>query len=211
MTLPALIQNYQEKVVVNKVSKFYSEFSQAYQLAVNDLGTMDNWGLSDTIKVKDENDQYVLSEEGLKSTEKFFDIMDKYLKRVSRTEKTIEYSKSTGNDYILSDGMSIASIHILPISYCRPWNKNSTCADIYLKTDTKEPMYRADGSHNKNVFNFRLHPHSVTPTGFMDSEFDKCKSGENYATCTAWVLHNKNMDYLKCPEKLSWKGKHSCK
>ena len=28
--------------------------------------------------------------------------------------------------------------------------------------------------------------------------------------CTAWVLYNENMDYLKCDD-LSWSGKKKCK
>ena len=28
--------------------------------------------------------------------------------------------------------------------------------------------------------------------------------------CTAWVLHNENMDYLKCADKLSWDGNKTC-
>lgn len=28
---------------------------------------------------------------------------------------------------------------------------------------------------------------------------------------TAWVVYNGNMDYLRCPDKLSWRGAHTCK
>lgn len=28
---------------------------------------------------------------------------------------------------------------------------------------------------------------------------------------TAWVVYNGNMDYLRCPDKLSWNGAHTCK
>ena len=30
-------------------------------------------------------------------------------------------------------------------------------------------------------------------------------------SCTAWVLQNKNLDYLHCPNELSWTGKTKCK
>lgn len=28
---------------------------------------------------------------------------------------------------------------------------------------------------------------------------------------TAWVVYNGNMDYLRCQDKLSWSGAHTCK
>lgn len=28
---------------------------------------------------------------------------------------------------------------------------------------------------------------------------------------TALVVYNGNMDYLRCPDKLSWRGAHTCK
>ena len=34
--------------------------------------------------------------------------------------------------------------------------------------------------------------------------------GPNGAGCTAWVIYNENMDYLRCDD-LSWDGKHECK
>ena len=43
MTLPAVVNKYQEKVTVTKVKKFYSTVSNALLFAVNDNGNIDTW------------------------------------------------------------------------------------------------------------------------------------------------------------------------
>lgn len=42
--------------------------------------------------------------------------------------------------------------------------------------------------------------------------FDEClKPDSPYGgNCAAWVIINKNMDYLRCPDKLGWKKASSC-
>ena len=45
LTIPSLIQKYEEKQTVSQVKKAYSEISQAYMSAVQGEGTPDNWGL----------------------------------------------------------------------------------------------------------------------------------------------------------------------
>ena len=42
--------------------------------------------------------------------------------------------------------------------------------------------------------------------------FDEClKPDSPYGGyCAAWVIINKNMDYLRCPDKLGWKKASSC-
>lgn len=75
----------------------------------------------------------------------------------------------------------------------------------------------------KDIFSFYMTKSGIYPRG---TEFDNlsmkthCTSsriwGQNYGghsngeSCTAWVLYNENMDYLRC--ELDWdSGKKSCK
>ena len=66
-----------------------------------------------------------------------------------------------------------------------------------------------------------IYKNGIRPTGTKDTPIDtrtfaySCKMkdsslGQNGYGCTAWVIYNKNMDYLKCRDELSWDGKHSC-
>ena len=43
MTIPNLIQNYQEKMFVNKLSQTYSQLLEAFRLMVDEYGTIDTW------------------------------------------------------------------------------------------------------------------------------------------------------------------------
>lgn len=45
MTIPTIIQNYREKVLVNKLKESYSIFSQAYKLAVNEYDSPESWDI----------------------------------------------------------------------------------------------------------------------------------------------------------------------
>src|SRR5574344_319946 len=46
LTLPSLIQNYREKETVTRVKAAYSILGQAFQRAITEDGTPDNWGMS---------------------------------------------------------------------------------------------------------------------------------------------------------------------
>lgn len=43
MTLPALIQKQQEKVAVTRLKNIYSALAQAFNSAISEYGTIDNW------------------------------------------------------------------------------------------------------------------------------------------------------------------------
>ena len=45
LTIPNLMQKYQEQTTVKKVQKFYSTLSNAYSLAVKENGSVKDWGL----------------------------------------------------------------------------------------------------------------------------------------------------------------------
>lgn len=47
MTLPTLLNKYQEVVTVNKVKKFYSTINNAFLRAVTEHGNVNTWGYED--------------------------------------------------------------------------------------------------------------------------------------------------------------------
>ena len=81
MTIPSLVQDYREKAQVTRVKKFYSVFSQAYTMALQDNGPFDTWGLSDSVQDIDESGNGIQSEESLANADKFMQIMSKYLQK----------------------------------------------------------------------------------------------------------------------------------
>ncbi len=202
ITMPSLIAQQKEKIVVTKLKKFYSSFSQAYQMAVNEYGTIDNWGLADTVWTDDKTD---FTDDAKKGKADFMEIVLKYY-----TGRKYNKHSST---YTLQDGISI-SLPQLSIKTCEQ-NSASPCGG-----------FRVDLSgNNKNInqsFLFDIYKDKVVPYGtyrdkffvddknVVDNAF-KRECGDNHVHCTAWVIYNENMDYLHCIDDLSWFGAKSCK
>ena len=193
VTMPTLIQKHKEQVVTNKLKKFYSTFSQAYLMAVSENGTMDNWGLTNS------NSDH--SEATYASYEKFFNIMGKYM-------KIVKYERKVGGrvSAYLADGSEIVGIWLGQAENC---NGNNRCGDFYVRVSGKPGGKGAFATYT-NVFCFNIFANKIVPLG-TGQDFNYCKNGTNYPVCSAWVLYNGNMDYLHCPDELSWDGKTKCK
>lgn len=207
MTLPQLILKYKEQETVTRVKKFYSVFSQAYTQAILDNGTIDNWGLSDSVQEEDDDGFMVSSPESLENYDKFFRIMKPYLKNVTY-EKLKGKENNTG--WVLPDGTAIVAMWLSP-STCV--NDKSYCGDFYINTSSKDYKKYDDNKNkilNDNIFAFKLHKNRISPVGITNNEFKNyCLTGKNYSKCTGWIILNGNMDYLHCND-LSWDGKTKC-
>ena len=208
MTMPVLMQKYKEQATITRVKKFYSVFSQAYTMAVNENGTIDTWGLDDSEIVVDDEGNSSYSDSSLENYEKFFNIIGKYLQKV-------EYEpirNTRGKGFVMADGTQIIAIWLQP-SRCtgNGINKSDTyCGDFYIKTDNK-PARKADGTFNSNVFVFNINPYRIYPRGTENTEFkDNCLSGTDLSRCTGWIITNENMDYLHCKD-LDINTKTKCK
>lgn len=74
--------------------------------------------------------------------------------------------------------------------------------------------YKLPNTAGKDVFVFNITMYGLVPRGVKDdaaTTFDACKSQASPTGCTAWVLYNENLDYLKpCGSTLSWDGPTSC-
>jgi len=88
------------------------------------------------------------------------------------------------------------------------------CGNIKVDINGKKGKY----AFGRDVFIFNITPKGIVPAGMQgataQSFEDTCnmskKTDANGYGCTAWVLHNENLDYLHCDD-LSWDGKHSCR
>ena len=221
VTLPTLIQQYKERETVERVNQFYSIFSQAYLMAIQEHGTLDQWGLKPNgDDIQNEDGTYRLSDDAIQSANTFFDIMSKYLKYASYSPFTADpiYDENgvRNSDKVklgpqLANGVAIRAIWFNTEAGCVEQNH---CANFYITTDGGAPREtKEDGSNpiGKRTFNFIVQKDKIVPRGFDNKSFKSgCLSGNNYSHCTGWVIRNKNMDYLHCND-LDMNTKTKCK
>lgn len=230
MTIPTLIVSYKERQTVSQLTKVYSTLASAYQMMQAEYGTIDTWGLkkTNTGEVDEEgNTIYDHSAQNLISER-----LRKYLK-VSKTceEGKICYS---GASYTLdgvkrSDANKVATnTGDSPVEgrfFLQDgtfvdfgwWNAAAGDGSIAVVLPIGKDAYLG-----KNRFFFGIDEKGLRPYGLKgvpttssssfelgcDPTWSDATSGQG---CTAWVIYNKNLDYLHCRDKLSWDEKHSCK
>ncbi len=64
---------------------------------------------------------------------------------------------------------------------------------------------KGSNTWGKDLFTFVFNPDGVDPEGFNHTD-SQLKNGcfKTGGSCTGWVVQSDNMDYLKCPNDLSW-------
>ena len=217
LVMPSLVGKYQEKVFITKLEKSYSILSSAYKLAVSEHGSSTTWGLEN-----DSNGAKILAEK----ISPYLNIMEDCGIGDEKSCRPERYADYKGNELeygttkdrrlytvVLSDG-SVVSFQA----------KNSSEAnfpDGYILVDlngkSKPNRYGVD------YFGFDFYDDTLYPMGMEQSvskrnsyywTYCRSKDENNLAygwACTAWVLANKNMDYIRCRNDLSWDGKKTCK
>lgn len=195
MTIPTLIQDYKEKVTITKVKKMYSTLTNAYQLYSAENGPIGN---------------IPLTEDGAKQA---FEIFKPYLKIANDCGTKGQECIYNGN-YKILDGTSWYNYNIDNKYYKIILSDSSTLifrggtAVLNIKL---EVFYDINGKEGPNqwgvdLFEFDLVDNAIiTPIANMEEMFS---NGYNGST---WIVRYGNMDYLHCPDELSWNGKHSCK
>ena len=233
MTIPTLIADYQEKQTVSRLTKAYATLNNAYQMAKVENGEFRTWGFSgNSLVEEDDEGNRHYTEDTVSNTELFWKIMTKNMKvlKWSINEKLTngpKYSylnvKNTHTtttslaNITLADGITLHGGFITDFK-C---NEKELCLDFDIDINSVD---NPPNTYGKDIFNFYLLPEGIIPAGNKDTErfsgayrlrtFEKyCdRDGEvvyNGYGCAAWVIYNKNMDYLHCDD-LSWDGKHKC-
>ena len=226
MTLPTLINKYQEKVTVTKVKKFYSILSQGYQFAVQEYGEPEYWGMTG----RDAGSSY--EEEETYNAANAILIRNRLLKNLKKVQNCDNaknqsacgmgdaYYQLNGvrNDEIMSSSAKTSSSLMVdggavmvianPNGQSRGTGVLSkTYAIIYLDTNGPKPP----NTYGKDLFMFYLTNKNIIPVGTENETWWTFNTCTIYgAGCTAWVIYNENMDYLKCTD-LSWNGKKKCR
>ncbi len=199
MTIPTLINNYQEKVTIVKVKKIYSVISNAYEMSKIENGDYSEWG------TKEREDKSTIFADkivpylkinkicGYESKGCFPDITYNYL-----TNKKWYYIEQDSKAYkfIMTDGTLIA-LEEYP-------NFGKVFADVN--------GFKGPNILGKDVFGFYVLPRQVIPVGAdndINKKFVGDKGLQSGDSAPAWVIQFENMDYLHC-EGLSFDGKHKC-
>ena len=237
MTIPTLVQNYQEKQTVAKLRSTYSILNEAVKLMIVENGNLNRWGVT-----------------GQAKRDLFINKFEKYIQVVKRCAPRRAYSdgcvgRAYGNifndetneyvyaqtdldTFVLKNGAT-AIIQMngdencfqdITLNVKNPNNNQyqgnyaGSCGKIIID------LNGAAGPNKFNVdtFNFFLEIDGLLPAGSRNERIwtekfeDSCLNRNGEAStveskCTAWVIYNGNMDYLHCPEKLGWDKASSCK
>ena len=239
MTIPGLMNKYQEIVTINKLKQTYSILSQGFHSMVSEYGTIDGWGNSSderlmyTYKIFP---QYFKVTEFCSSHWKSWDgkkfCPDDiryyiYSRELSRMTGTI----NTGINARLHNGVIVNILYSGNCIQNRAMNKKGPgemptmtlyygtymhgCGEILVDINGNSGDKRNITS--KDVFMFKIVTDGIIPAGsqkenvWLETFNDAClKEGHIQTRCTSWVLENGNMDYLRCPEKLGWDKARSC-
>jgi len=212
LVMPSLIANYKEKQTVVRLKKAYSILSQAYQRAVNDNGTPDNWGLV-TGKpggniILGNLAPYLNIQENCGTDPGCFPSSGyKYLSGPASPAPTADMAKA-----VLADG---TSIYLTVVDATCSSNLGNSpmlanyCGWIYVDING----LKSPNQVGKDLFVFTVTRSGIVPNGVQDETTypfnSSCQTNSNGVGCTAWVIFNENLDYLHCND-LSWEGKTRC-
>ena len=209
-TLPTLISKYQEHVIISKYKKMYSTLANAYNLAIAENGSPDQWQVETRIDF-------------LKKLEPYLNVSEECYNKVGCTTMG-DYVSLSGeimfgnfnNSTVfpklrLNNGFSI-SMTTNPNPDCiytytdengTTTKTNNVCAQCYgVITNTKST--KEYNVYGKDFFSFVFTKQAVMPTGYNASDYivkancNKSIHGSgNGDTCGTWILRFHNMDYLK--------------
>ena len=209
LTLPSLISSYKERATVVRVKQSYSLLSQAVAKMIAEHGTLDVWADD--------------------SVEFFEQELNKHL-NVIEEEKCVYPYTDCSYSYLLSNKRYILSNGMVISTQSRSLNTNTPGLAVFGCTGSADnPTYFGpcafvnvdiNGKQKPNIigkdaFRFIVYKDGVVPMGLSEkrihSQYSFKFCNETGGNCTAWVIYNENMDYLRCRDKLSFEGAHSCK
>ena len=219
LTIAPLVQKYQEKCFIAKLEKAYSILSTAYKLAVQENGSSKDWGLGDSDRIR--------------ASQIFMEKMKPYLNVAqdcgvassSTTKHKCFDGKNhdyLGNElrhtyYINSYSLALSDGMVLTFSGRNSKEANFADGQILVDLNGKAKPNR----NGVDIFAFYIYDDYLEPEGKLNPKrntynWSYCKPatedsilGYGWA-CTAWVLQNKNMDYIRCRDELNWYTKTKC-
>lgn len=215
ITIPSLTQAGQEKANVTALKKVFSTLSNAYKLAEQEDGTPDNWNLAD-------------------HDPSYFTYIKPYLNIAKDCTDGSPGCFNPGVYYKTLDGdapnwtmdnANQAAVILADGTLLMGWHESSDCTLVQgdsLPLQNICGMYVIDVNGNKkpnqwgiDTFYLFLTKYGIVPVGTAQQTSgavfaDYCGNKFNGGACSGWVIYNENMDYIKCPNTLSWDGPTKC-
>lgn len=220
LTIPTLLQKKAELETTSKLKRAYSTLSSAYTLAVQENGTLDQWGLvaggPGAAIILNKLEPYLKLVKNCGTGTGCFPTG--LYKRLSGVDETNwDFNSGGFAKAQLADGTLLL---IAMISTTCTTNRGNTpplssiCAAMYLDING----FNGSNQLGVDTFEFAMTKNGLVPYGTQQESagggmrFDdscKDKSTAYGQSCAAWVLYNENMDYLHC-NNLSWDGPIKC-
>lgn len=215
LTIPSLIQDFQNKVLVVQTKKTFSTLSNAYKLAEQANGTPENWNLNGFGSISTTMISYLAPY--LKISKDCTD------GRVGCFNPGVTYKNLNGNNawviddssyakVTLADGTLLATVMTYSSSCTWPWGFGNYCGLYFVDVNG----YQKPNQFGRDLYVFWLTKTGIVPVGIaLETGYstfsDDCrdKSTATGQSCAGWVIYNENLDYLKCND-LAWGGKTKC-
>ena len=193
LTLPNLNSSTGDKEKVAKVKKIYQNLNDAYGRAVAVYGPSDSWYgaraggyTTATLVANAERITEFLKITNTGTGKCFSTARTKYLNGI----EGIPWSGPPGYSVMTADGTSVM-IHGTPYP-----------EGFFVDIDGPS---KGTNTWGKDLFAFSIVNGEVYPSGYnLTDEQLKNSCFKTGVDCTGWVVQNENMDYLKCPNDLSW-------
>jgi prepilin-type N-terminal cleavage/methylation domain-containing protein len=223
LTIPHLIQKYNEYVTVRKVKEAYSILSQAYARVIDEYGGSFN---------HDYKNWNCINYTGciLSTLGKYMNVID-YKTNPNDREKltflSLKKEQLPANKYAsitLSNGFKIlVYAHALfdgVMDNLTGWDipeLEKTRFNIFVDINGDSPP----NALGHDIFVFKLHERTVAGYGNRTEPYyyfsrvcnlssaSTWDGGQNGQACTGWVLEKENMEYLHCND-LNFNGKSKC-
>ena len=199
ITVPNLISKHKEKTTVTRVNVIYSKLLEGFRLMIEENGTIDTYGSYDC-----SNDLY-----------KF-----KYVNDTDKVGRTRIATFKMVDGAVLQFGIDSGCTQTMAMDQKNEYGYaygtyGMGCGSLVIDLNGRLGPNVSD----IDFFKFRIVTDGIIPAGssketvWTQTFLDQCleNRAHNLGNCTAWVIANKNMDYLHCPEKLGWDKASSCK
>lgn len=195
MTIPTVINKYQEQATVSKVKKIYSTMNQAFMLSVKDNGYANEWNVGNNRSATTAKQftsyfkPYLKVAKDCGTGSGCLGYKEK-IKLLNGNKHSVNYD--TDNGYykmILADGSYIV-IRAVNTIYCTGSGEGiaNQCGVIYCDINGG----KSPNTVGKDIFEF-----IVSINGVFPAIGDTCNTSSNGWGCSGYILKNNNMDYLK--------------
>ena len=183
MTLPTLINSYNEHVTVTKVKKMYSVLSQAHRMNKSQLEIpLGNTQATSDVAAKEIADIFipylkVAKDCGTNQKGCLYD--GDYKEFNGKGRASYEYGGSSAYRLLLNDGSSLWFRRIISLE-----------SRAFFDVNGAKPPNR----YGYDVFQFQITENEVIPTG---QNTDDCGNPDDLGFgCTGYIIKNGNMNYL---------------